>query len=421
MNFEKHYRNDFEGVESSSSDWLVNKRKSALKRFIELGFPDNKIEEWKYTNIKKIASEEYKICKTKEKIEITDFVDYEPRIVLVNGVLCNEISILPTEAETMPLVEAIEKKIVSREIFEDCRMDGDAFWAMNTAFMDSGLYLRVPDGIQLDVPILIINITTSVTDPTICHPRNIIDIGKGGKLSIMEQYANFGNGDTLTNSVTQIYAAENSRVEHIMKTNLSDKGVHIGNVNAYQDENSRIDTHNFCMGGRVVRNNLNFSLKGTGSYCQMNGLYMVDGKEHVDNHTTVEHLVPHCGSKEHYKGIVGGKGSAVFNGKIRVHEKAQKTDAVQNNENLLLTDDAVIHTKPELEIYADDVKCTHGATIGQIDEDAIFYLRCRGIEKKEAREIMIKAYVGEIIEKVEDSMMQSMLEKEVMACLPVVV
>ena len=148
-------------------------------------------------------------------------------------------------------------------------------------------------------------------------------------------------------------------------------------------------------------------------------ILLVDGEEHVDNHTTVEHLVSHCSSKEHYKGIVGGKGSAVFNGRIHVHEKAQKTDAIQNNENLLMTDDAVIHTKPELEIYADDVKCTHGATIGQIDEDALFYLRCRGIEKKEAREIMIKAYVGEIIERVENEKIQSMLETEIMASLPI--
>ena len=419
MNFEETYRNDFENVKMCSSDWLVEQRKDALEKFINLGFPNNKIEEWKYTNIKKIVKREYKISKNKEEVDISNFTDYEPRIILINGVLSKNISSLPEEIEIMPLIEAIEKEVIGREMFEDNRMNEDSFWTMNTAFMDAGIYLKVPDGLQINVPILMMNITTSVETPTICHPRNIIEIGKDAKLSIMEQYVDSGNEDMLTNSVTQIYTKENGVVEHIMKTNLSDKGVHIGNINAYQNKNSRINTHNFCISGKVIRNNLNFSLRGNGSYCQMNGLYLVDGKEHVDNHTTVEHLVSHCGSKEHYKGIVGGKGSAVFNGKIRVHEKAQKTDAIQHNENLLLTDDAVIHTKPELEIYADDVKCTHGATIGQIDEDALFYLRCRGIEKKEAREIMIKAYVGEIIERIEDDAMQSMLEKEVMACLPI--
>ena len=419
MNFEETYRNDFENVNSCSSDWLVKQRKDALEKFINLGFPDNRIEEWKYTNIKKIVNREYKISKNKEEIDISNFTDYEPRIILINGVLSEDISILPEEIEIMPLIEAIERDVIGREIFEDNRMNEDSFWAMNTAFMDAGIYLKVPDGLQINIPILMMNITTSVEIPTVCHPRNIIEVGKDAKLSIIEQYVDSGNEDMLTNSVTQIYTEENGVVEHIMKTNLSDKGVHIGNINAYQNKNSRINTHNFCMSGKVIRNNLNFSLRGNGSYCQMNGLYLVDGEEHVDNHTTVEHLVSHCGSKEHYKGIVGGRGSAVFNGRIRVHKNAQKTDAVQNNENLLLTDDAVIHTKPELEIYADDVKCTHGATIGQIDEDALFYLRCRGIEKKEAREIMIKAYVGEIIERIEDDTMQSMLEKEVMACLPV--
>ena len=419
MNFEEIYRNDFENVKTCSSDWLVEQRKDALERFIKLGFPDNKIEEWKYTNIKKIVNREYKISKNKEEIDISNFTDYEPRIILINGVLSEDISILPEEIEIMPLIEAIERDVIGREIFEDNRMNEDSFWAMNTAFMDAGIYLKVPDGLQINIPILMMNITTSVEIPTVCHPRNIIEVGKDAKLSIIEQYVDSGNEDMLTNSVTQIYTEENGIVEHIMKTNLSDKGVHIGNINAYQNKNSRINTHNFCMSGKVIRNNLNFSLRGNGSYCQMNGLYLVDGEEHVDNHTTVEHLVSHCGSKEHYKGIVGGRGSAVFNGRIRVHKNAQKTDAVQNNENLLLTDDAVIHTKPELEIYADDVKCTHGATIGQIDEDALFYLRCRGIEKKEAREIMIKAYVGEIIERIEDDAMQSMIEKEVMACLPI--
>lgn len=419
MNFEEIYRNDFENVNSCSSDWLVKQRKDALEKFINLGFPDNRIEEWKYTNIKKIVNREYKISKNKEEIDISNFTDYDPRIILINGVLSEDISILPEEIEIMPLIEAIERDVIGREVFEDNRMNEDSFWAMNTAFMDAGIYLKVPDGLQINIPILMMNITTSVEIPTICHPRNIIEVGKDAKLSIIEQYVDSGNEDMLTNSVTQIYTEENGVVEHIMKTNLSDKGVHIGNINAYQNKNSRINTHNFCMSGKVIRNNLNFSLRGNGSYCQMNGLYLVDGEEHVDNHTTVEHLVSHCGSKEHYKGIVGGRGSAVFNGRIRVHKNAQKTDAVQNNENLLLTDDAVIHTKPELEIYADDVKCTHGATIGQIDEDALFYLRCRGIEKKEAREIMIKAYVGEIIERIEDDTMQSMLEKEVMAYLPV--
>ena len=417
MTFEEHYRNDFERMESCNSKWLASSRKAALKRFLELGFPDNKIEEWKYTNIKKMANKRYKICTTEEKIKIVNFTEYEPRIVLVNGVLCNEISILPVGVEIMPLVEAVERKIVKTDTFEDRRMDADAFWAMNTAFAGSGLYLRVPDGVKIDVPILIMNVTVSRAEPIICHPRNMIVVGKRGSLSIIEHYTNFGEGDTLSNSVTQIYTDEEGCVEHIMKTNMSSKGIHIGNVNAYQKENSRIKTHNFCMGGKAVRNSLNFSLKGTGSYCQMNGLYIVNDGEHVDNHTTVEHLVPHCDSKEHYKGIIDGKGSAVFNGKIRVHENAQKTDAIQNNENLLLSDDAVIHTKPELEIYADDVKCTHGATIGQIDEDAVFYLRCRGIDKKEARKIMIKAYVGEIIEGVENSVVRNMLEKEVMTCL----
>ena len=419
MNLQDTFRSDFETNDLCNTEWLKEQREKCFEKFIELGFPDNRIEEWKYTNIKKIANEEYRISKNQEKLNISEFTKYEPRIVLVNGRISKEMSSFPEKIEILPLIEAIENGILKREIFEDNRMEENPFWALNTAFMNSGLYLRIPNGIQITEPVLIINIANSDETPTICHPRNIIEVEKGGKLSVMEHYIDNGKKDTLTNSVTQIYTEENGLVEHIMKTNLSERGVHIGNVNAYQERDSKINTHNFCMGGKVIRNDLNFSLRGNGSYCEMNGLYLVDGDEHVDNHTTVEHLVPHCSSKEHYKGIVGGKGSAVFNGRIHVHEKAQKTDAIQNNENLLMTDDAVIHTKPELEIYADDVKCTHGATIGQIDEDALFYLRCRGIEKKEAREIMIKAYVGEIIERVENEKIQNMLETEIMASLPI--
>ena len=227
-----------------------------------------------------------------------------------------------------------------------------------------------------------------------------------------------GNGTNFGNSVTDVIVEEGANLEHIIIDDFAKNTYHVANVCVKQCKDSNFVSHNFSMGKKFARRDFNVELNQSGANCNLFGLYFVDKENHIDHHTTIEHKEAHCSSNEHYKGILSGKSTGVFNGRIHVHPDAQKTDAIQNNQNLLLSDDAIIHTKPELEIYADDVKCTHGATVGQLDEKGLFYLRARGLNRKEAQQILVRAYVNEIIENVSDEKIRSKLMELILDRLP---
>jgi len=252
---------------------------------------------------------------------------------------------------------------------------------------------------------------------TVSHPRNLILAGDDSQTMIVESYIGLNNALYFTNAVTEIVAGENAVVAHYKLQRESEEAFHISTVQASLNHSSNFSSHSIDLGGALVRNDVNAVLDGKGIECTLDGLYMVAGRQHVDNHTRIDHVKPHCSSRELYKGVLGGRSKGVFNGKIYVHKDAQKTDAKQTNKNLLLSEDAVINTKPQLEIYADDVKCTHGTTIGQLDQEAIFYLRSRGIDLEAARGLLTYAFASEMIGRIKVEPVRAQLEHLLLARL----
>jgi Fe-S cluster assembly protein SufD len=291
-----------------------------------------------------------------------------------------------------------------------------AFPALNTAFLQDGAYVHIPDGVVLDAPLQILFV--SVADGTVMsHPRTLIIAGHHSQSRIVETYVGRGDRTYFSNAVTEVFAGEHSLIDHYKVQEESVSAFHIASMHTHAARSATFSSHSFTLGGRLVRNDVFALLDGEGAEVTLNGLYLADGERLVDNHTTIDHAKAHCPSHEIYKGILGGKARAVFNGKIIVRPDAQKTDAKQTNRALLLTDNAAINTKPQLEIFADDVKCTHGAAIGQLDEDALFYLQARGLTFSEARDMMIHAFAGDILERVQIEPLKRALESELYAQL----
>jgi Fe-S cluster assembly protein SufD len=280
-----------------------------------------------------------------------------------------------------------------------------------------GAFLHVPDGVVLEQPLQILFIS-AVDQPAVSHPRTLIVLGERSQARIIETYVGV-EADThyFANAVTEVFVGESAVLDHYKVQQESVGAFHIGSMHVHAARSASFSSHSFSLGGKLVRNDALATLDGEGAEVTLNGLYLADGDRLVDNHTTIDHARAHCPSHEVYKGILGGRARAVFNGKIIVRQDAQKTDAKQTNRALLLSDDALINTKPQLEIFADDVKCTHGAAIGQLDEDAIFYLRARGLTFFEARDMLIHAFAGEILERVQIEPLKTALESELYAQL----
>ena len=250
------------------------------------------------------------------------------------------------------------------------------------------------------------------------HPRNLVVMAEQSEATLIESYVGLDDADYFTNAVTEISLADNAILKHYKVQQESLNAYHIGSLNAWQGKNSQLESHSVSLGGALVRNDIHSQLDAEGANIVMNGLYMTSGRQHVDNHTRVDHLKPHTYSTENYRGVLNDRSRAVFNGKVVVHKQAQKIDAHQNNANLLLSDDAEIDTKPELEIYADDVKCSHGATVGQLDENMLFYLRSRAIDEETARSLLTYAFADEVISKIEFMPIRNRLEYLVVGQLP---
>jgi len=269
----------------------------------------------------------------------------------------------------------------------------------------------------LETPIHIIYVTGADGSTVMAHPRTLIVAGANAQVTVIESYLGASGETYFTNAVSEVFVGENAGVDHYKVQEESLDAYHIGSLHAHTSRSARFSSHSFSLGGKLVRNDALATLDGEGAEVTLNGLYLADGDRLVDNHTTIDHARAHCPSHEVYKGILGGRGRAVYNGKIIVRQDAQKTDAKQTNRALLLTDDALINTKPQLEIFADDVKCTHGAAIGQLDDDAIFYLRARGLTFFEARDMLIHAFAGQILERVKVEPLKTALESELYARL----
>ncbi len=409
------------------SRWLQDLRDHAASRFVELGFPSTRDEEWRFTNISPIASTEFRLAPTsKLKAEVLDaflYADAAFRLVIVNGRFSPELSRLsglPAGLKFGSLATAVTEQadVVGRYLGQLADPNARAFAALNTAFTHDGAFVSIPDGLVFDQPLQILFVSTSDGPvASMSHPRTLIVCGDHSQVQIVETYVSAKGQKHFTNAVTEVVAGEHAVLDHYKVEEESIDAFHIASMHIHAARSSTVSTHAFTLGGRIVRNDIVAILDGEGAECTLNGLYLADGERLVDTHTTIDHAKAHCPSHEIYKGILGGRARAVFNGKIIVRIDAQKTDAKQTNRALLLSDSATINTKPQLEIFADDVKCTHGAAIGQLDDDAIFYLRARGLTYLEARDMLIHAFAGEILERVKIEPLRRALEDELYAQL----
>ena len=411
--------------------WLHEIRKDAIGRFAELGFPTTKLEEWKYTNVTPIARVPFQAAEfrwdglAEERLaELplahSAFSECCSRIVFINGHYSPQLSSpdLPERLIVGSLASAIKQNApkVKDHLARHAGFEHQAFVALNTAFLEDGAFIEIPRGLTVDTPIYVLFVSTA-DEPIASHPRSLIIIGDDSRASIIEDYLALGEGCYFTNAVTEIVVGENSIVEHYKLQAENERAFHVSTVQVRQARSSSFTSHSISFGGALVRNDVNVLLNGEGAECTLNGLYIAVNDQHIDNHTVIDHVKPHCSSHELYKGILDDQSSAVFNGSIIVRKDAQKTDARQSNKNLLLSEGATINSKPQLEINADDVKCAHGTTIGHLDDDSIFYLRSRGVGLNEARRVLTYGFANDVINRMKLDAVRVRLECSLLASL----
>ena len=409
--------------------WFQRRRKEAIGRFAELGFPTTKLEEWKFTNVDRIARMPFHSTEFRADGLSSDLLADLPlahaafeqrcsRIVFVNGHYNPQLSSrdLPDKLIASSLASAIKHDApgVREHLARHAGFQNAAFVALNTAFLEDGAFIEVPRGVRLGAPIYLLFVSTP-DQPIASHPRSLIIIGDDSQASIVEDYLAVGDGAYFTNAVTEIVAGENSVVDHYKLQDENQEAFHVATVQVHQARSSNFTHHSISLGGSLVRNNVTVALDGEGAECTLNGLYIAAHNQHVDNHTVIDHIKPHCASRELYKGILDDKASAVFNGSVIVRKDAQKTDARQSNKNLLLSEGATINSKPQLEINADDVKCSHGTTIGHLDEDSVYYLRARGIGEREARSLLTYGFANDVLNKMKLDAVRVRLECAILA------
>ncbi len=413
---------EFEKSVLAGQSWLLPTRRKAIKLFGELGFPNTRQEEWRFTNVAPIARTAFRLAAPgRNGLTVAEISNYTfgeadcPQLVFVNGRFSGPLSTLksiPKGVRISSLASALEsdRELVETHLARHADFEHSSFAALNTAFMADGAFVYVPPGMLLKNIVHLLYISTRRPETAVSYPRNLIVAGEGSKMSLVESYVGLGKGLYLTNAVTEIVAGRNCVVDHYKLQRESGDAFHIGRLQVVQQRDSSFTSHSLSLGGSLTRNEVNVRLDAEGAECGLNGLYVTRGSQHVDNHTTIDHAKPHCNSRELYKGILDGSSTGVFNGKIIVRKDAQKTNAKQTNKNLLLSENALVNSTPQLEIFADDVKCTHGATIGQLDEDGLFYLRSRGIDAASARTLLTYAFATEILSAVKVKPIQCQID-----------
>jgi Fe-S cluster assembly protein SufD len=406
--------------EFGAPSWLADLRTSGAAHFTELGFPTRKQEEWIFTNTRPIADLPFLPATTgrSRSIEMDHFT-FEgltgPRLVFIDGHLSHalsEIPDLPPGVVVENLASAIEShdEIVRTHLGRHAKTDGSGFSALNTAFIQDGAFIHLPAGKMVANPIHLIFIATD-GDATAINLRNLIVAEPNSEARIVESYYSAGDQAVFSNVVTEVSVAADARVEHCKFQEQNRESFHVATLQASLARNSHFTTHSISTGSRIARNDINLVMTGEHVECIMNGLYLVGDHQLVDHHTVADHAMPNCDSHEYYHGILGDESRGVFNGKIFVREDAQKTDAKQSSRAILLSEKATVNAKPQLEIFADDVKCTHGATVGQLNNEAIFYGRRRGIDEGDARRLLTHAFAGEVIERISIPAVREHLEK----------
>jgi Fe-S cluster assembly protein SufD len=422
QHYVSEFRQDYGNGHSRSPTWLKTLRESAIGNFERLGFPDQHDEEWKYTSVERVVSHSFERERSSEFVNAdmilpASFTDADcNRLVFVNGTFAPQLSLrrdLPANVRLESLADALKRddRMLASYLAAGGRHESEAFFALNTAFMEDGAIVVVPPECQLEAPLHLIFVATAGGKRLAVYPRNLLLVGAGSEVKIVESYLGFDSGNYFVNAVTEVVGEENSAIDYYQVQRESTAGFHIGAVDVRLMRDCRLISHAITLAGALVRNDLHVALDGEGSECVLNGLYLLDSDQHVDNHTEIEHRRPRATSFELYKGILSGKAHGVFNGKIVVHKDAQKTDARQTNKNLLLSENAVVNTKPQLEIRADDVKCSHGSTIGQLDADALFYLRSRGLDAHEAQSLLSYAFASDVVGRIRIPSLRARLDE----------
>jgi Fe-S cluster assembly protein SufD len=405
----------FEAFEKSSSDrapaWLRTLRTSGVSYFIELGFPAVTQEEWRFTNPEPLASFPFVRAGAPDRHDLTasDLEAFRfgalkgPRLVFVDGWFVPELSslVVPDRDVTIAsLATALrwQPNLLESRLGRIARHEDRPLTALNTAFLQDGAFIQVPAGTEWETPIHLLFV--SRTPGAVVQPRNLIVAEARSRVRVIEDYVSLHQAASFTNAVTEIVAGPGAWVEHVKIQRENTASLHVAAIEAQQARDSRVLSHSISLGARLARNDINLRFQAEGCESVLNGLYFAGGGQLTDHHTLADHASPHCASHEFYHGILAGQARGVFNGRILVRPDAQKTDAKQTNRNLLLSDEATVNTKPQLEIFADDVKCTHGATVGQLDEDAMFYLRSRGIGQERARQMLIQAFASDVLNRI---------------------
>ncbi len=406
---------DEAAMNGSASPALLDARKKAFNVFEKQGIPGKKHEEYKYTDLSKVYLKFQDIVPGKASAASPSDISIDGitanELVFVNGRFNSELStVIDKELVVASLTDALKDNKDAQEAYgKSGNMENDPFLALNTAFNRSGVFIHVPKNVKLSHPV-ILHHHTDATEKQVTYTRHLVLASNGSEATFIEKYVSEGQEDFLLNTVTETFVATNASVHWFKIQNDQEQSYIIDQLQVYQERDSRYSATTISLNGHTIRNNVNIALDGENCESHLYGLYAIDGKTHVDNHTAVDHIKPHSFSNELYKGILDDHAKGVFNGKVFVRQAAQKTNAFQSNKNILLSDNATVNTKPQLEIWADDVKCSHGCTTGQIDQEALFYLRSRGLSEKSARALMLYAFALEAIDHVENEPLKNYLE-----------
>ena len=411
---------------------LGSLRDDAFRCFDRLGFPTTRLEEWRFTNIAPIVDTPFQAAGAAAGSgrEVVDALrppgSGGPELVFVNGRFAPELSDasgLPPGVRVRSLAAMADAEpggldALAPHLGRLARFERLAFTALNTAFLADGAVIEIDGGVVVDRPVHLFFASSSDAAPVLSQPRVLVVAGASSEVRVVESHAGAGDVPYLSNTVTEVSVAENAVVDHYTVVREAAAAYHVGSLAVRIGRAGNFSSHTITAGGAIVRNEAGVVLGGEGGECTLNGLYLANGRQLVDNQTTIDHAMPHCDSHELYKGILDGRSRAVFNGKIIVRLDAQKTDAKQSNKALLLSEDAQITTKPQLEIFADDVKCTHGATVGQLDADAMFYLRSRALSEAQARQLLIHAFAADLLGHIKVEAIRRQLDALLLERLP---
>jgi Fe-S cluster assembly protein SufD len=401
-------------------DWVVKARRAGIETFSTLGFPTTKNEDWHFTSPSPIAEREFTFDAgrtgrvSKADLEAFGFGSDWHTMVFVNGRFAADLSSIAGAGRGVRLLPLADAWTTAPDLARrvgSVLSDQPTFTALNSAFMPDGAVLHVAKDVEVKTPIHLMFVVDAAGAGRVTYPRNLIVVDRGAKATVVESYVGLADSSYFTNAVSEVALGDGATLNHFKIQREAPRAYHVGTVEATQGRDSHFVSFSFATGGALTRTNIYTMLAGEGCGATLNGLYMLDAEQHCDHQTRIEHAAPNCFSREVYKGVLDGRSHGVFNGRVYVHPEAQKTDGKQTNNTLLLSENAQMDTKPQLEIFADDVKCTHGATVGKLDEMALFYMKSRGVDAETARRILIYAFAADVLETIEHADVRRALER----------